>query len=305
MLTQRTPKGKALVLVLVLIAIERYVFNGAINGVIRLLPEINESLSGKSIHDLIRLVLLYCIGRLFYPLCGFLADIYFGRYKMIYISLWLYWVAYAILALEGVLPLHRDIVIITIVISYVCIILASGGFQATIIPFGADQLIGASSSELSSYFYWYYFAVQVGTAVNLLVDSGISFLPKLVSLSQHMNLSNGILQSLIATTVISLALILHKFFEHWYFKKSLRENCIKSIAEVLWYAATARRHMPRFRRAFRYGEGRIPRIELAKSKYDGKYSEDRVEEVKTFCRMLFIIFSFGGFLFAMTGVSLF
>ena len=175
--------------------------------------------------------------------------------------------------------------------------MASGGFQSTIIPFGADQLEAASSSELSSYIYWYYLAIEIGTISNVIVDAIISYtLPK----SVH---TNRIIQSLIAVGLISLALILHNSFKHWYFRNPVHKNCIRLVKNVTCYVAKVKRHIPQYRRAFRYGEGKISRIELAKQKYDGIYTCDQVEDVKTFCRICLVLFSLTGLFFASTAVS--
>ena len=300
---QRVPKGRVWLLIFLLMIFERFVFIGAVNGVLQLIPVLaasNAKYSG-GFGFFIQIFLLYCIGRLFYPIGGFLADVYLGRYRMIHISLWLYWIAFALLAIANTMHLFSSgpsiiHTYILPIISYVCIIPASGGFQSTIIPFGADQLEAASSSELSSYFYWYYFAIQVGGApLNVPISYIISLFlsPKESALAQVM----------IALTVVSLGLILHTVLGHWYFKNIRTENCVKLVMRVSWYAATVRRHMPQYRRAFRYGEGKVPRIELAKQQYDGKFSSDQVEDVKTFCRICLILFTLGGFFFSMNGVS--
>ena len=297
---QRVPKGRAWLLVLLLMIFERYVFIGAVNGVLQLIPILGAKHSG-GFGFFIQVFLLYCIGRLFYPVGGFLADVYLGRYRMIHISLWLYWIAFALLAIANTLQLFStgSSVIHTYIlpiISYVFIILASGGFRSTIIPFGADQLEAASSSELSSYFYWYYFATQIGGAP---LNVPISYIISLLLPSKEAALA----QVMIALAVVSLGLILHIVLRHWYFKNVRTENCVKLVMQVSWYAATVRRQMPQYRRAFRYGEGKIPRIELAKQQYDGKFSGAQVEDVKTFCRICLILFTFGGFFFSMNGVS--
>ena len=301
---QRVPKGRVWFLILLLIIFERYVFIGAVNGVLQLIIPVLADSSVKysgGLGFLIQVFLLYCIGRLFYPIGGFLADVYLGRYRMIHISLWLYWIAFALLAIANTMHLFSSgpsiiHTYILPIVSYVCIILASGGFQSTIIPFGADQLEAASSSELSSYFYWYYFALQIGDVpLNVPISYMIShFLP---------SKEGALAQVMIALTVVSLGLILHTVFGHWYFKNIRTENCVKLVMRVSWYAATVRRHMPQYRRAFRYGEGKVPRIELAKQQYDGKFSSDQVEDVKTFCRICLILFTLGGFFFSMNGVS--
>ena len=297
--SRRFPKGRASLLVFVLIIAERYVFYGAVDGVLRLIPELaSKSGTGAGFGSFVRIFLYYCIGRLFYPVGGFLADVYLGRYRVIHISLWLYWIAFALLAVANVLRLFATAYIlyshIFPIVAYVLIVLASGGFESTIIPFGADQLEAASSSELSSYIYWYDVAVQGGVFLNVVISSAISLLPFYISSEAHL---------LAALSMATFGLILHKIFEHWYFKNVVRENSIKMASQVLWYAATAERQMPRYRRAFRYGEGKISRIDLAKSKYDGKFSGDQTEDVKTFCRISLILFSLGGFFFSLSGVS--
>ena len=303
MCSERVPRGKASLLIIVLIVIERYIFTGAVDGVLQLIPELNKdhaiSTNSADFGFFLRIFLLYCVGRLFYPVCGFLADVYLGRYRMIHISLWLYWIAFALLAIATTLyvlskgpPIMYNYIIP--VVSYVCIILASGGFQPTIIAFGVDQLEAASSNEMSSYFYSYYFAVQAGTLLNVLASSAISLMPT------HMS---TVVQVLITLALATLGLLLHKCLEHWYFKNVLQENCLKLVSQVVWYAATVKRQMPQYRRAFRYGEDRKPRIELAKAQYDGKFLAYQVENVKTFCRICLILFTLGGYLFSYAGVS--
>ena len=302
MFYERVLRRKASWLVFLLTFIESFVFTGAVDGVLQLIPDLDNEHNNKGTQFgfFIRAFLLYCMGRLFYPVGGFLADVYIGRYQVIHISLWLYWVAFALLSVANTLDylektpkfIHNYLIPFS---AYVCIVLASGGFQSTVIPFGADQLEAASSNEVSSYFYSYYFAVQSGTVVNVVVISALSF-----------TLTNDI-QTIVVTlmtlAVITLGLILHCCFRSLYFTNILQENCIKVVAQVLWFAATVERRMPQYRRAFRYGESRKSRIELAKHQYDGIFPAYQVENVKTFCRITLIILTMGGFFYSMTGVS--
>ena len=48
---------------------------------------------------------------------------------------------------------------------------------------------------------------------------------------------------------------------------------ITSPNRVVYYAATVKRGIARYRRAFRYGEERKPRIELAKEEFDGIFTQ--------------------------------
>ena len=167
------PKGRALVFILVMLVIERYILYGAVDQVLDLIPELPQ---GKGSESFVRIFLYYCVSRLFYPIGGFIADVYLGRCRVIHLSLWLYWIAFALLTVANMLrefSLHHTTVLYTHILpiaAYVFVIFASGGFESTLIPFGADQLEAASSSELSSYFYWYYIAIQVGPLLNIFVN---------------------------------------------------------------------------------------------------------------------------------------
>ena len=300
--SNRVPKGRAILLVLVLFVIERYVFTGAVDDALDVIPALVGSDDVTSgLGYFVRAVLMDSGGRVFYILAGFLADVFLGRYRVIKISLWLYFISFSLLAVGSSLH-HKNLEQLTNYIipvaSYLCVIIASAGFQCTIIPFGADQLEAASSSELSSYFYWLYAAFQVGSMFNVVVDGAVSFLqPTTINIGR-------IIQLLISVALVTLALILHTFLESWYFKNVLRENCIRLVSGVVCFVATVKRKMPQYRRAFRYGEGRVSRIELAKQQYDGVYTSDQVEDVKTFCRISFIMLTFSGVPFAMSAVSL-
>ena len=270
--TQRIPKGRAFVLILVMLVIERYILYGAVDAVLNLVPGLP---NGKGSESFLRLFLLYCVSRLFYPIGGFIADVYIGRCRVIHMSLWLYWIAFALLTIAYVLreleaPYTTVFYIYVLpIFSFGFVILASGGFESTLIPFGADQLEAASL--------------------------GLS-----MWLPEHAQLMQVFVTILVATC----GLVIHSNLQHWYFKNSLRENCIKLVFSVLWYAARVQRQMPQYRRAFRYGEGRIKRINLAKQKYDGIFTSDQVEDVKTFCLICFVLFCLGGYFFSQSGVRI-
>ena len=297
---QRIPKGRGLMLVLVMLVIERYMLYGAVDQVLSLIPELHNSSNTEGFGSFLRLLLYYCVSRLFYPIGGFLADVYMGRCRVIHLSLWFYWVAFALLTIATILQelglghstIYNHVLPIT---AFVFLILASGGFESTLIPFGADQMEAASSSEISSYFYWYYTAIQIGPLLNIFVNS---------VLSTWVPAHEVTLQVFANLFVATFGLVLHNLLQHWYFKNALRENCIKLVLKVLWYAARVKRRMPQYRRAFRYGEGKIRRIELAKRQYDGKFSGDQVEDVKTFCMVCLILFCLGGYFFSQAGVSM-
>ena len=224
-------------------------------------------------------------------------------------ALLLFWVAFGIMALAlSSHGLASSVVVDTIlpIIACALVVVASGGFETTIIPFGADQLPqGASSEEISSYFYWYYFGRQggiLGWFVLLSLVLGYFYnVNELEGLKFQMT---GAIQALVLAAAMTLAICLVMCFQHHFFKDTARTNPLKLVINVTLYASTAKRQAPRHRRAFRYGETKKPRIELAKIEYDGIYSSEEVEDTKTFCQLLLLLFSLGGYFIPYTGVSI-
>uniref|UniRef100_A0A1X7VFV6 Major facilitator superfamily (MFS) profile domain-containing protein n=1 Tax=Amphimedon queenslandica TaxID=400682 RepID=A0A1X7VFV6_AMPQE len=142
-------------------------------------------------------------------------------------------------------------------------------FLTNVIQYNIDQLIGASANELSTIIYWNIAALPVGFV-----------------LSDWLLLLNYELCNVIASGVaLSLILVSHSLFKHKLENISLIKNPIKLIVRVLCYA---RKHKyPENRSALTYWEEEAPsRLDLGKDKYGGPFTEEEVEDVKTFLRML-------------------
>uniref|UniRef100_A0A1X7SPE8 Uncharacterized protein n=1 Tax=Amphimedon queenslandica TaxID=400682 RepID=A0A1X7SPE8_AMPQE len=93
---------------------------------------------------------------------------------------------------------------------------------------------------------------------------------------------------------LSLILVSHSLFKHKLENISLINNPIKLIVRVLCYA---RKHKyPENRSALTYWEEEAPsRLDLGKDKYGGPFTEEEVEDVKTFFRMLPLFIAMLGF----------
>ena len=302
----RIPRGSGPLLVFILNVLESFVFYGSFDGLLQLV--LHAGKYDKNLEFFLNIGLTYSVGRLLYPIGGFLADVYFGRFKVIHTSLLLFWVAFGIMAVA--LSLHglvSGVLVDTIlpIIACVLVLVASGGFETTIIPFGADQLPqGASSEETSSYFYWYYFGRQGGTFLFVLLSLLLGHFYDINELEGAKFQVTGAIQALMLAAAMTLALCLLICFERHFFKGTARTNPLKLVIGVTLYASTAKRQVPRYRRAFRYGEAKKPRIELAKIEYDGIYSSEEVEDTKTFCQLLLLLFSLGGYFIPYTGLWL-
>ncbi len=304
----RIPKGKGSLLVFLLNVIETFALLSAVDGILNL---IFDRIQQTEMGYVISLALQSCIGKVAYPLTGFVADVYLGRYRVIYIGLWLMMAAHCLLAmmlsLNGYIA-ESAVRYVLGVIAYALVSAGSASFEANIIPFGVDQLSqGATSAEMSSYFYWYYLGRQLGALAGSIVFVLLTIALKALHISSDSSLYQGLtcLPSVIVVLMLVIAILMHHHLKHWYFRDTARPNPLKLVAQVLWYAATAKRQFPRYRRAFRYGEKKKPRIELAKIDYDGIYERRDVEDVKSFCRLVLVLLSLSGYAVVYTGVSRF
>lgn len=308
----RRPKSKVVFLVFLVFFLETFAAYGAQTETQNIVP--------AEYSTLISTLMYSTAGRLFYPLAGVVADSYLGRYNVIHIGFWILWISFAILTLSFGLDIymvtHHNEILTKIVLPVTSAFLFSAGsasVEAVVIPFGVDQLSqGASSDELSSYFYYYYMTINIASLAAILLflimfDTHVwsSIYPDYSSIQMKsvnkypLDVSISVLMLLTLTA----ALLLLYCLKDWFFIDKRRPNPIRLIAGVLYFAATVKRQPPHLNRAFRYSEGRKSRIELAKMEYDGIFTAEEVEDVKTFCWILFLIFSLvPGYTFTYGGV---
>ena len=232
---------------------------------------------------------------LLYPLAGWIADVYFGRYWVIKVSLWLMWAGTLLLGLSVCLsmlvsPDLQWVRITTEVVLLPVTVLAMeagiAGFHANAIPFGTDQLASGSGDQLSGFITWFVFTLFLTLSV---VPFPFSC-PLLASSSD-----NTLFWLLLQTALLSVALILDSFCRHWLAIEPHTSNPFKLVAKVLNYARKHKR--PQFRSAFTYQEDIKPsRIEYAKRSYGGPFSTEQVEDVKTFLRIVSALIPMGAIL---------
>ncbi len=99
-----------------------------------------------------------------------------------------------------------------------------------------------------------------------------------------------VILSLFSTAALSIALCSTFLLQHWLTIEPQGTNPLKNIFTVLRFAA--RHKTPVRRSAFTYWEAGIPsRIDLAKSKYGGPFTNEEVEDVKACLRILLVIAS--------------
>lgn len=279
--------GKSLVVILILNALESFVYSQGFSGMFAEVFQ-DDLTHIKQLVPLLFQTITCSAGRLVYPFAGFLADAYLGRGRVVHLSMWLLWGSLSVMsvaiALKTILPgaLYYTVQAAT----FVTFCFGMGSFEANIIPFGADQLQGVSSEELSAYFYWYYWTRQLGNALGTISLCVVQFEGS--QLREPM-------EPLIGCIAITLGILTYLVCNKSLLSAGPPSNPLKLVASVSLYALTLQRKPPQQRRAFRYGEEKKGRLELAKKEFDGKFESEEVENVKTFYRILMMLLPMGVF----------
>ena len=94
------------------------------------------------------------------PLIGWLSDSYLGRYKVVRYSTWIMWISMIALAvwytvdeyvIGEYLSNYKRIRIAIYLILCIVLRISFGGFHANVVQLGIDQLIDASSVEITTF----------------------------------------------------------------------------------------------------------------------------------------------------------
>ena len=217
------------------------------------------------------------------PFAGWLADIRFGRYKVIRWSMWIMWMTSILTTTNSVLaqlvtghrtifqPISQTMVFIMAV--------TMGGYQANVIQLGLDQLQDASTSDITSFIIWFVWTYYLNATLFEFTH---------LCLKDQYHIIGQLTVCVSITVIISSSFLLDSSLT----KEPVTHNPIKLIYQVIRYALNNK--YPRCRSAFTYCEDELPsRIDFGKSKYGGPFTTEQVEDVKTFLRSLSMCFVAG------------
>ena len=211
------------------------------------------------------------------PLLGWLADVRIGRHNLIRWSIWIMWIGFMLATVSSVIAsfVTTDIEILTTVLLTVASA-GFGGHQANVIQYGLDQLQDASTDEITAFISWYVWTA-FSTGI-LVLYTNICIFKEYIILSK-----------LVICICLTIALIMTFYTKHILIREPVTQNPFKLVYNVLKYAIKNKH--PRCRSAFTYCEDELPsRIDFGKSKYGGPFTTEQVEDVKTFFRLLPVLF---------------
>ena len=234
-----------------------------------------------------------------YPLSGFIADVCCGRLKTVVISLIILLLCLTI-SFTGVIigetttfndfSRYDKLSYVFIVIAFLLLfafIIGLAGYQANFIQLGLDQLFEAPSRYLVLFIHYAIWAFQSGS----LPFISLFFL----ILCSHHGSRRKIL--VLATTVLFnilmiVLLLIGCLKRKWFHFEPGCQNPYKTVYNIINFAKSHKH--PLRRSAFTYNDDYIPsRLDFAKERFGGPFTTEQVENVKTFLRMLVILFAIG------------
>ena len=158
-----------------------------------------------------------------------------------------------------------------------------------------DQLLEASSTQLSTFVHWYFWAMHLGQQllflivfIGILIYSAADFDQTTVNeLNLLLNTCLVIILLLWMSSLAVSSLLFHQLKKHMYIAKA-GMNPFKLMWKVLTFAW--KNKYPLNRSAFTYCEDHTPsRLDLGKEQYGGPFTTEEVEDVKTFFRLILLL----------------
>ena len=242
---------------------------------------------------------LYGFPSLFYPLGGILGDVYVGRKLMSRICLFILWSLSIMLTINLTICSYvKESVTFNVILPVIILVaigIFEGIFEINLLTYGAGQLCNAPSEEVSSFIYLWYWSKNAGAVLGIFTDSAFKKVPETVA-------GRGGFPPLAGAAVLTAALLLHRYCQDSFETESRNLNPIKHVCGVLCNAAYSRpRHL--FISAFRYGEDPPSGLEYARQYHGGKYTDEQVQDVRSFGRILLVIATLSGFMITYGAVS--
>ena len=147
-------------------------------------------------------------------------------------------------------------------------------YYAAMLPFLTDQIIGATSDELSAVIRLYFWTLHVGVCMSEL---------HMYIISNYVSVGAGIVHAFVVP--LAVIIISDCLCQQWLDRTHKVTNPIKLIIQVLNY--TRKHRYPERRSAFTYIDEEQPtRMDYGKEKFGGPFTEEEVEDVKTIVRLI-------------------
>ena len=223
-----------------------------------------------------------------YPFGGLMADVCWGRYKVIISSILTISFGAFIMCSAVVMFASkklRNAATVLSVFGYTISLLGFSGFRSNSVQFSLDQLLDAPSEKISLFLHWFVWTEHVGKMAISTVLSLIAFPVCALSTSKFV--------SFIACCVFFVTIIVCVLFmyltHNLYHHEGTSSNPYKNVWKVLKFAAKHGQPLG-LRSSFTYADDEKPsRLDLAKRIYGGPFETEVVEDVKTILRIVVML----------------
>jgi len=166
----------------------------------------------------------------------------------------------------------------------ILLVLGVGSVFNNLVQLAIEQVPEASGSQLSSLISWSIFSTTLGFWLGM---NQFSILADCFLTSDSSSYEP--VTKLTVSCSMAICLILYFLFKHKLVDNSLPSNTVRQIYEVLKYAY--KHKFPQRRSAMTYWEDApVSRLNLGKTKYGGPFTNEQVEDVKTFLRVSLLFF---------------
>ena len=231
---------------------------------------------------------------------GLLADVRFGRLKVVKAGLLLMWVGELVLNVDNILSItflekYKVVSKYSYLAGTLCTDVGAMAFFINILQFGVEQMPDSSSVGITAFISWFTIATF----------AGVSLHQSLYTIFKHCihKTLYPVVAFCISFTLLSVAMCSMFLFSHWLTDHRQNHNPLKTVYRVLKFAKQHK--YPVQRSAFTYWEEEIPsRIDLGKTKYGGPFTTEEVEDVKTFFRILAVLAAMSSFAAVVFGLFL-
>ena len=241
------------------------------------------------------------------PLTGYLADVWFGRRKMLVCGtcmMLLSVTCFFIIGVTFMATFHKFSAAANILLALlaVCVAIYTLGnvlFLSNVIQFGTDQLRDSptrhSTLFVQSFFWTENVCSLVATAAALHnFHNAVDASRNVIFFSRALIIVTGSMM-LLSILLMSVVLFIVQRKSHGFFLSENRaEDPYKLISKVLCFAI--QHNKPIRRSAFTFWENTRPsRLDFGKQRYGGLYTTEQVENVKVLLNILKVILALGPF----------
>ena len=230
---------------------------------------------------------------LLFPLAGIIGEVYWTRYKVMITGtvIMLGPMIASPFAYAGLMTLDKsqrgNLGGLLTGIALVPLQIGVALFESNVIQFGTDQLLFASSDQLSSFVHWSFWCMYIVPFIIVMGSAPFKITPLITAPMVQL--------LLLIFAVILICLPCTRRILELRHDRVKRKNPVSLVVGVLKYAKSHK--YPESRSAFTYNDQEsYNHINFAKERYGGPYSTEEVEDVKTFGRILILFLSLFGFL---------